>query len=255
MHVHEWIIMSVHRYRIRHQRDLYPFRTLFWCTFELVKFLCGRPGCGQDSTATLQIDAASSTVSLVDPRTSRDGVPLCARHSDATTPPVGWAMNDLRTTAGVVIGVTDREAGITAAPPRVRPEQNGEQGPARKMSRRQSIVERARQEAAELQDEIDATVVDERSERDLDEVDDLSLLDGEARERLVNAKLAERATRRGGGDSGPNSRPSRRRAAEKPATTDEDGFPWTFHLDEDDEPEELQASTPLLSRAFRASTG
>jgi len=194
----------------------------------------------------------------VDPRTSRDGVPLCARHADGTTPPIGWTMNDLRTTSGVINGantVADAEGGITAAPPRVRPERNDQRGGTNgKMSQRQSIVERARREASELQDEIDATVLDETAETPNDG-DQLKLLDDETRERVVNAKLAERASRRGHNDKGPNSRPSRRRAAAESPSSREEGFPWTFHLDDDQEPEELHASTPLLSRAFRATTG
>ena len=163
-------------------------------------------------------------------------------------------MNDLRTTAGVVNGVAGGEGGITSAPPRVRPERSDETNSSRQMSSRQSIVERARRESAELQDEINATVIDAPSGTEPDEVDDLSLLDEEARERMVNAKLAERASRRGA-DGGPDSRPSRRRETPAAATSGEDGFPWTFQLNEDEEPEELQASTPLLSRAFRATTG
>ncbi len=230
-------------------RNLYPFRPRFSCRFELVKFLCGRPGCGQESTATLQIDAASSTVSLVDPRTSRDGVPLCARHSDATTPPVGWTMNDLRTTAAIN-GAADRQAsGISSAPPRVRPERTDDRASAGKMSRRQSIVERARQDSTDPPSEVAAPDVDG------DDINELTLIDDEARERLVNAKLAERASRRDQAEKGPDSRPSRRRAKAEPVSKGEDGFPWTFQLDDEDEPEELQASTPLLSRAFRATTG
>lgn len=186
-------------------------------------------------------------------------MPLCSRHSDSTTPPVGWTMNDLRTTSGVVNGtsaVAEGDGGITAAPPRVRPERTAERSAsARQMSRRQSIVERARREAAELQDEIDATVLAKSSDETSNESDQLTLLDDEARERVVNAKLAERASRRGQADKGPNSRPSRRRTADEPVAKTEDGFPWAFNLDDDEEPHELHASTPLLSRAFRASAG
>ena len=39
-----------------------------------------------------------------------------------------------------------------------------------------------------------------------------------------------------------------------PAEVNDDKFPWHFQFD-DDEPEELQAKTPLLSRAFRSSVG
>ncbi len=168
-------------------------------------------------------------------------------------------MNDLRTTSAIVKGATgvvaDGDGGITAAPPRVRPERKDERGGSRKMSRRQSIVERARREAAELHEEIDATVIEERGAEASEDVDQLNLLDDEARERVVNVKLAERDSRRTQAGKGPNSRPARRRQADEPAAKGEEGFPWTFHLDHEDEPEELHASTPLLSRAFRATTG
>lgn len=228
-----------------------------------MKFLCGRPGCGQESTATLQIDAVASTVSLVDPRTSRDGVPLCARHADSTTPPLGWAMNDLRSTSQAIDHNEDASLGISATPPRVRPDRIAERG-VKKMSRRQSIAERARQEAVakaaahpedhpgsgheagESADPIDVTA-ESRPGADYDE-------------ELVNAKLADRASRRAArnasGKDGPDSRPARRRDIEDGDTgPNEDGFPWNFQFNEDDEPEELQASSPLLSRAFRATTG
>ncbi len=54
-------------------------------------------------------------------------------------------------------------------------------------------------------------------------------------------------------EAGPESRPARRRDVE---VEDDSGdkFPWHHQFD-DDEPEELQATSPLLSRAFRATTG
>ncbi len=164
-------------------------------------------------------------------------------------------MNDLRTTVGVLNGSADRDAGISAAPPRVRPDHDGERGSARHMSRRQSIAERARRDSSEDPDETAAATADAPSAVDVESDDDVTLLDEETRRRLVKAKLAERASRRDEVESGPNSRPSRRRDSEERPSKGEDGFPWTFQLDEDEEPEELQASTPLLSRAFRATTG
>ena len=114
-----------------------------------MKFLCGRPGCGKESTATLQIDAPSTTVSLVDPRISRDGVPLCARHADATTPPMGWTMNDLRSRSRSLAAVPDEGSVPTSTPPRDRRESEEQAG--RRMSRRQSIAERAKRAAADGQ--------------------------------------------------------------------------------------------------------
>ena len=123
------------------------------------------------------------------------------------------------------------------------------------MSHRQSIVERARRETAELNEEIDAAVIEEPVDNPPDDSNDIAILDDETREKVVNAKLAERASRRSQSERGPSSRPTRRRTTAEPSGRGEDGFPWTFQLDDEDEPEELQASTPLLSRAFRATTG
>ena len=52
----------------------------------------------------------------------------------------------------------------------------------------------------------------------------------------------------------PASRPSRRREVADPLAAEDDKFPW-HHQFNDDEPEELQAKSPLLSRAFRSSVG
>ena len=140
------------------------------------------------------------------------------------------------------------------------------------MSRRQSIAERARQEAvakaADLAgDDEFAGADDEISDGDQPSESDVAARTGHAEQALfddevLNAKLAKRAQRtsRGNGAEGVESRPARRRDV---ADNDESGesgesgeaFPWHFQFDEDDEPEDLKASTPLLSRAFRASTG
>jgi len=80
------------------------------------------------------------------------------------------------------------------------------------------------------------------------------------------------AASNGDTDRAPASRPARRRevvdddelAVEIGADTDaergtpvddeDDKFPWHYQFD-DDEPQELQAKSPLLSRAFRSSVG
>ncbi|MEM7272621.1 MAG: hypothetical protein AAF547_06025 [Actinomycetota bacterium] len=229
-----------------------------------MKFLCGRPGCGLESTATLQIDAPSTTVSLVDPRISRDGVPLCARHADATTPPMGWTMNDLRSRNRSLAAVPDEVP--TSTPPRVRPAADDAAG--RRMSRRQSIAERARRLEAETDVQADAEVEIDRSV----DTDQQLTLDGTGSEadhrwsssrptaeepEVVASADAEAhvdADLDGEVDEGPSSRPDRRRQPQDDEAPDEDKFPWHFQFD-DDEPEELQASSPLLSRAFRATIG
>lgn len=188
-------------------------------------------------------------------------------------------MNDLRSTSRAIEGGDDESAGISSTPPRVRPERIAERGAQKKMSRRQSIAERARQEAvaksAAVTDDgtVDAGFHDDDHVDDTagiamtdagDPSSDIASESSEASgdqalfdDELLNAKLARRAARRGKGQAGPDSRPTRRRELDddEDAHGGEDRFPWHFQFDEDDEPEELQASTPLLSRAFRATTG
>lgn len=230
-----------------------------------MKFLCGRPGCGKESTATLQIDAPSETVSLVDPRISRDGVPLCARHADATTPPMGWTMNDLRSRSRTLAAVPDEGAVPTSTPPRVRPERAKLSDPpvpplgdglvaetadgsdrGRTMSRRHSIEDRAKRTPAAGADPAVAAEPDDARFRSSRPV----TAGGEA--PVAHPPRSGRATQ---ADAAPDSRPTRRRdVPEEVSAAEEDRFPW-HHQYQDDEPEEMQASSPLLSRAFRSSTG
>lgn len=65
---------------------------------------------------------------------------------------------------------------------------------------------------------------------------------------------ADIISRRDGEEQAPASRPSKRREVAEGVEPEDDKFPW-HHQFEDDEPEELQAKTPLLSRAFRSSVG
>jgi hypothetical protein len=225
-----------------------------------------------ESAATLQIDAPSTTVSLVDPRISRDGVPLCARHADSTTPPMGWTMNDLRSRSRSLAAVPDEGSVPTSTPPRDRRESEEQYG--RRMSRRQSIAERAKQAGGT--DGVDGAVVDgaeaervaaETAGGPVQEV--LPVVEDDPKftsSRPVKKKQAaaeaddatagsNRSSSRRNDDDGPSSRPNRRRdVADETEEPEEDRFPWHFQFD-DDEPEELQASSPLLSRAFRATTG
>lgn len=222
----------------------------------------------------------NASVSLVDPRVSRDGVPLCAEHADTTTPPLGWSMNDLRSTAKALGLDGDVEPVVTTTPPRVRPSgeglDGGHSGPdgsaadsgqsepetatARRMSRRQSIIERARQGSLDLDDHQEpATGPASGSEEPRREAAAARLgrdeTDREANERFIARSLERRRSGRRGTESAPESRPTRRReVAEEEPQDDEVHFPW-HHTFNDDEPVELQASTPLLSRAFRSTTG
>lgn len=185
-------------------------------------------------------------MSLVDPRISRDGVPLCARHADATTPPLGWTMNDLRSRSRALAAVPDEGTAPTSTPPRVRPENDEQSG--RRMSRRQSIAERARR----LEDEGVAGARRDGRENTDDHKFKSSRprIDEELTATASSRDEAQAETR----PEGPSSRPSRRRDVAEEAEETEDRFPWHFQFD-DDEPDELHASSPLLSRAFRSSIG
>ena len=113
------------------------------------------------------------------------------------------------------------------------------------MSRRQSIAERARGADGEaVQDPAAQTESNDhkfKSSRPRPEPE------------TANAAVAD-ADLDDADDEGPSSRPNRRREMAEEGEETEDRFPWHFQFD-DDEPEELQASSPLLSRAFRATIG
>lgn len=94
---------------------------------------------------------------------------------------------------------------------------------------------------AEVADGTD--VEDEFDDYDYDdEVDEAA--DGEQRAQARRSKRGK----------GPSSRPKRRREVADETSSEEDKFPWHYQFD-DDEPEELQAKSRLLSRAFRSSVG
>lgn len=180
-------------------------------------------------------------------------------------------MNDLRSTARAVGHDAGPEPTVTATPPRVRPAGeagmtdtgveaiDGDGASGRRMSRRQSILDRVRQESFDLVDEpTDSTSAPQRvpaQARDAAAADPADVeAEREYTERFIARSLERRRAGRRRADAAPESRPSRRRelAEEQP---EEDKFPWHFSFDDDEEPAELQASTPLLSRAFRSTTG
>ena len=259
--------------------------------FLAVVFLCGRPGCGRESSATLQIDAPSSTISLVDPRVSRDGVPLCPHHADSTTPPMGWSMNDLRSrnrTLAPVRTLGPRTGEIVSAPP-------GKNGGSKRKGKKPNPLfqgsnpdlvgrKRPRSGTPPLVDQhtgdepLDPNHTDDSMAEggDATDADPLNFeVSRQLRSMSVTA-LPERGEPTGDGSSAPSdlagdeqaplSRPARRReVVEDDAEaeldevaldddTDDDKFPWHYQFD-DDEPQELQAKSPLLSRAFRSSVG
>ncbi len=187
-----------------------------------VKFLCGRPGCGEESTVTLQINAPGSTISLLDPRETRDGTPLCDRHAELTTPPMGWSMNDMRSSQG---------RKLLAVP-------TGDEVPTKVAKSRSAGSRAAKKEASqEPRTNTDAVTFSKRN----------------AIPKSKKAKVRNPNKRKA---KAPQSRPAKRREQAEPAVaTNENEFPWHHQFDEEDQPENLQAKSRLLSRAFRTSVG
>jgi len=216
--------------------------TQFAAKFGLVKFLCGRPGCGKNSTATLQIDAPSSTVSLIDPRISRDGVPLCDRHADLTTPPMGWSMNDMRSQQQLSAVPTgdDIPTRVPKVPPRSRSNESSKEQQDSGSSKKQKVAKRVKKKNSD-QDKLvaKANVAKEDSRF-------------EDSRPSVNQVLEERRSKKR--KEGLSNRPAKRREVLSEDVKEADKFPWHHQFD-DDEPEELHADSPLLSRAFRSSVG
>ncbi|MFV0525268.1 MAG: hypothetical protein ACK5RL_12315 [Acidimicrobiales bacterium] len=302
------------------------------------------------------------TISLVDPRVSRDGIGLCPQHADATTPPMGWTMNDLRSEHRAPLApvhpIGPQTGEILESPQdpvRLRPASRGEQSlfrrtappdrphsgrdradtapsegaasaptsrPARRhdgqavgghrddegdgsepaehtdplrfsVSRRladldvsvgsdRSAGRRAAQdpavrepvaarfdvepgEARPVPDPTGAAVptaaghiLHGRPTRRRDRVDDpvetrrgRGAADDEAT-AIGNTGTSDTA---GGGTGSGNTAGGGTGTNDTAAGTDDDKFPWHHHFDDEDEPAQLKAKSPLLSRAFRSSVG
>ncbi|MGI9597011.1 MAG: hypothetical protein ACR2QK_12680, partial [Acidimicrobiales bacterium] len=141
--------------------------------------------------------------------------------------------------------VPDEGSAPTSTPPRVRPETDEQTG--RRMSRRQSIAERARRVEGEVEPVTGSRI----------ETDDHKFTSSRPtadEEPAASADVGPVTDEEDDDPKGPSSRPNRRRDVSEEVEEEEDRFPWHFQFD-DDEPEELQASSPLLSRAFRATIG
>ncbi|MEZ5411248.1 MAG: hypothetical protein R2761_24680 [Acidimicrobiales bacterium] len=231
----------------------------------------------------------------MDPRVSRDGVPLCPHHADKTTPPMGWTMNDLRSrdrTLAPVRSIGPRTGEVVSNP---RPRAVG--SPLFQDSRYEAEAERAAERAAER---LRAAARGEALEDDdEDDTGGLSFpVSQELRhmpvsaarppvevvpqheiqpepEPAVSAEVTRATARRGGWAAAisgvnaaattsaptpkaPASRPSKRReVVEEAPEPEEERFPFHFSFKEADteEPQGLKAKTPLLARAFRSSVG
>jgi hypothetical protein len=232
----------------------------------------------------LQIDAPSSTITLVDPRVSRDGVPLCPHHADATTPPMGWTMNDLRSQDRPLAPVAPIAPSADVAPittakrSRSKPQFEGSEGAESEAE--DGAVPAAEADAARSEGE--AQSLSFPVSRDVPSMPVTASNGTGASSGSAGAAAASSpASGETGADgtrkpargrsrgrarlnastpvTGPASRPSKRREAAEVEEVEElepedDKFPWHHQFD-DDGPEELKANTPLLSRAFRSSVG
>ncbi len=97
--------------------------------------MCGRPSCEAESVATLAIDPSVSAVVLSDPITSREGIPLCERHANATTAPVGWELIDNRVEKAPLEAVDQAKEQLRAVPSRPERRRETETSPADMVSK------------------------------------------------------------------------------------------------------------------------
>ena len=184
-------------------------------------------------------------------------MPLCPHHADATTPPLGWTMNDLRSRNRALAPVPSggpRTGEIVSTPPTAKPKGN----PLFRSSRPAPVEEPQPDEVATDDDgpltfkvsrdlrsmPVTAAPFDGNGQGEPPSRDDLRLF----------GSADEHGTDQADDDRAPMSRPSKRREVFEAEESEDDKFPWHHHF-ADDEPEELQAKSPLLSRAFRSSVG
>ncbi len=130
------------------------------------------------------------------------------------------------------------------------------------MSRRQSIVDRAKQAEVANGDQAESSTGTTNGAGEAQRAtaeEDAKFASSRPVKKQPAAQAGDGKPSGEGSSSkkdskGPASRPNRRRDVAEETEEEEDRFPWHFQFD-DDEPEELQASSPLLSRAFRATIG
>ncbi len=117
------------------------------------------------------------------------------------------------------------------------------------MPRRQSIAERVRKTG-----EVDRVSAEATPAGDAGDHKFRSSRPDPSSEQVASSDTRPGRSASAKADEGPESRPTRRRDVPEDVEEPEERFPW-HHQYQDDEPEEMQASSPLLSRAFRSSTG
>lgn len=149
-------------------------------------------------------------------------------------------MNDLRSTSQA-LNLDPSQDPISSTPPRVRPEADDESaGSAGKADKGNG--KRRRSGDGKRQSRLKLVAEDEGSA-------------GSGRRHMSQRQsIKARAGQSGPDGDSIESRPARRRQAEDEEVASQESFPWSFDFDDEDEPEELQASTPLLSRAFRSGS-
>jgi len=180
---------------------------------------------------------------------------------------MGWSMNDLRnenrTLAAVPPPGPKTGEKVTASPPAAWSDSEKKTASLAKASRERSrVAAAAARTAAEqpLPAGIGVETEDPFSFRISRDLRATPLTTGSAEvdkpvevAEVADVSQAKSAKAR---SNGPDSRPSRRRDADDglDGAVDDDKFPWHHHFS-DDEPVELKAKSPLLSRAFRSSVG
>ena len=171
-------------------------------------------------------------------------------------------MNDLRTTRKLAAVPDQKHPTITRTPPRSRPATGeviskalpktrpvDEDEDTKKLRRRRSANDLKPVSSADADIDLDESEQESEAEggQDVASVRAVSEQDDETETEAEVVEVSAESTT----EQGPTKRPARRR--DDPEDSEE-SFPWHHQFD-DDEPEELQATSPLLSRAFRATTG
>ncbi len=80
-----------------YQGDGHPFEGYWLVASFYMGLICARYDCQEGGAASLQFDTKGSRVLLVDLTESVAGIPVCARHAQTRTAPMGWELVDLRT--------------------------------------------------------------------------------------------------------------------------------------------------------------
>lgn len=167
---------------------------------------------------------------------------------------MGWSMNDLRSRHRTLTPVPTkgpRTGEIVSTSPKIK---NRGGNPLFESSRPVAVPDEEAEVAEPVGEEDPLTFQVSRDLRSMPVT--ASTEDDEAEADDVDPGEEPTAEVRGERprSKAPSSRPTKRREMFETDDAEDDKFPWHHQFD-DDEPEELQAKSPLLSRAFRSSVG